>query len=357
MNNQLPENPGYYILGNPQDPQPIGNFDEEQNVLGLIIPPGDTESLQEWLPWPNNLIDIIVANNRISEIPPLRNGLEWLNCNENQLEHLPTLPNSLEYLFCGSNYIRELPEPLPPNIISIYAWGNNIENLPARFPDSLNDLNCGNNRLLGLPDDLSNTSMDDFFCDNNFIVKLSKLPNTLDRLTCNNNRIEKITELPPNLTLLNCSNNRITELPKMLPNRLQELNCSNNKLETLPDLPNSLMKLKCRGNNFNYDTVEKVIAFYQKAIASNYQNTRPTFQEELVYFNNLKEKITQQSARMSYVLENQDHIFDLKMKSKILGFAGLRTPGDKKLGGKKYKSKNKQKTGKKHKSKTKKHRK
>jgi hypothetical protein len=341
MNNQLPQGPGYYFMGNPQNPQPIGMFDNEQNTVGLIIQPGYTESLEEWLPWPNNLSDIIIADNRITSIPPIKNtSLEWLNCNENQLEELPELPRSLEYLFCGSNFIRELPEPLPPNIISIYAWSNNLEKLPDILPDSLNDFNCGNNRLTKLPDDLSNTNLDDFQFDNNFIEKIPKLPNSLDRLIFNNNRIQKIIELPPNLTVLNCSNNWITELPKILPKKLQKLECANNRLEILPDLPNSLMELKCRGNKFNYDTVEKVIKFYKKAIAENYQNTRPTFQEELEYFNNLKDKITQQSASISYVLENQDNTFDLNIKSKILGFAGLRTPGDKRIGGKKYKTKN-----------------
>jgi hypothetical protein len=52
----------------------------------------------------------------------------------------------------------------------------------------------------------------------------------------------------------------------------------------MPDLPNSLRELHCRGNHFNDININKIIAFYNRAIASNFPQTVPTFQEELDFF-------------------------------------------------------------------------
>ena len=88
-------------------------------------------------------------------------------------------------------------------------------------------------------------------CNNNNLLNLPELPNSLKILDCHsNNNLSSLPELPNSLIELYCWNNNLSSLPK-LPNSLKYLDCGNNSLSSLPELPNSLKRLYCSNNNLS----------------------------------------------------------------------------------------------------------
>lgn len=130
----------------------------------------------------------------------------------------------LEYLYCEDNQLISLPE-LPNTLILINCYNNELTSLPA-LPDSLEILYCYNNELTSLPE----------------------LPDSLQRLRCNTNKLTSLPELPASLEYLECQENDLTVLPR-LPSNLIRLYCGHNKLESLPELPDSIESINCWGNN------------------------------------------------------------------------------------------------------------
>ena len=110
--------------------------------------------------------------------------------------------------------------------------GYNFTELPD-LPNSLIKLYCSYRKIIIFP--------------NLLLINL----NLLTHFTCNNNNLIKLPNLPESLTFLNCSFNEITQLPN-LPNSLIYLYCDNNNLIELPDLPNSLIHLQCHDNILTY---------------------------------------------------------------------------------------------------------
>jgi hypothetical protein len=168
-----------------------------------------------------------------------------------------------------SNYI-----PFPHNLTDIICDNNQFTELP-NLPPNLVWLNCGFNQIQNLPE----------------------LPTVLENLDCDNNKLNKLPNLRnTNLEMINCSRNLLTEIPE-LPNSLVRLDCCNNKLTTLPELPNSLNNLVCRGNDFDNNTLDRIIQFYRNAIQQGFPNNIfPPFQMELNHFIQLKNLKTNQSV-------------------------------------------------------------
>jgi hypothetical protein len=216
--------PGYYNITGAFifNPQPIEQLiDDNTQDLGLYLKNAgfNDKELENYLPFPNNLTDIICDNNLFTHLPNLPNSLTWLNCNFNQIEELPNLPNILVNLDCNNNKLKRLPT-------------------------------------------LQNT----------------------------------------NLEMLNCSRNLLTEIPE-LPNSIVRLDCGNNQLTTLPELPNSLNNLFCRGNDFDNNTIDRIIQFYRNAIQQGFPNNAfPPFQMELDYFIQKKNLKTNQSVSVIHSL-------------------------------------------------------
>lgn len=214
-----------------------------------------------------NLMNLSCSHNQLSNLPDLPNnnlGLRTLNCSHNSLQALPELPNNLTELNCTFNQIFVLPD-LPANLIKLYCSNNQINDLP-NLPATLESLYISHNNIIGsIANIILPESLRKFYCNN---CQISDLPTTF------HNRLK----------YFNCSNNDIESLPNVLPNRLKIFNCSNNNLTVMPDLPNSLRELHCRGNHFDDISINKIIAFYNRAIASNFPQTIPSFQEELDFF-------------------------------------------------------------------------
>ncbi len=309
--NNNPIIPGYYNMSGPflLNPQLIHGSIENVSAILLMLKNQNLENLNDFLPLPNKLIDLDCSENKITELPDLPNSIEYLNCNSNSLDKLPSkLPKNLIYLFCRSNKINELPE-LPEDLTSLDCMNNNIKQLP-KLPEDLEFLNCIKNELEILP----------------------RLPENLQELYCGYNKLEYLPELGEYLTTLSCYNNSLAILPE-LPKNLMKLDCTKNKLTSMPDLPESLRILFCRGNNFDDNSIEKIINFYEKAIKNKFHDTNPSFQEELDYFTTYK------SITVEYSLKNQNVPISKEITNEILEFSNLRKP--KYNGGKKNRKKTK----------------
>jgi len=169
------------------------------------------------------------------------------------------------------------------------------------FPHNLNDIICDNNQLTQLPELPDSVTW--INCNFNQIEQLPDLPPGLINLDCNNNKLSKLPNLRnTNLEMLNCSRNLLTEIP-VLPNSLVSLDCCNNKLTTLPELPNSLRSLFCRGNDFDSNTIDRIIQFYRNAIQQGFpNNTFPPFEIELEYYIQKQNLKTSQSVSVIHSL-------------------------------------------------------
>jgi hypothetical protein len=281
-------------------PQPIVGPIEEVEDLGLIVKNRNLTSLDQFLPFPNNLGSITCSHNNLEELPD-------------------TIPDSVTLIDCDYNKLNELP----------------------RLPHQLFSLSCSHNNLIRLPDiyDMYDFQMLD--CTNNKIVELPELPSSLRQVECHHNNLTKLPELPDKLEILECQNNEITVLPN-LPSGLTKLDCYDNKLISLPELPNSLKILFCRNNYFDEETLERIIAFYEKSIREKYRNTEPTIEEELEYFKKELEKIKiPKSVSTALSLDQQRVQIPRDNLPNILEYADLPTPKYNKTAGKRQLIKNK----------------
>ena len=228
----------------------IENIMTNEN-LGLFVNNSNLHSLQSFLinnKLPDNLLDLECDDNFLTKLPDLPDNLEWLSCNNNKLTKLPYLPDSLQYLYCDDNNLKNLPE----------------------LPDGIKEVNC---------------------TDNNIEGEITYLPDNIEIFCCSNNKIQSIPELPQSLLELECNQNNLRHLPDLENTRLIKLNCSDNNITELPDLPASLRELYCRNNPFDDESIQKIIAFYEKDSTKKYTGTEMNVEEELKYFNLFLSKV------------------------------------------------------------------
>jgi len=153
-----------------------------------------------------------------------------LYCYNEELYHLPTiLPKSLRKLDCNNNCIVTLPE-LPDSLEVLNCSVNKIKCLPIKLPSNLKILNCSRNYLVMLPKDLPETIME-IDCSNNILTEIPKY-------------------FPPTMKgVFNCSNNFIETIPNDLDCSFYNLNISYNRLYEIPiKLPESIKELNCSYN-------------------------------------------------------------------------------------------------------------
>ena len=178
--------------------------DYEDDNKSLYIDDENLFNLDDYLPFPLNLEEIMCSNNNLQILPILPNKLRSLKCSHNDLIELPILPNTLEILYCHHNKLEELSE-LPESLRLLYYGYNDIKKHPIKYPINLSQLGCNNTNL----------------------ESLVKLPPNLKTLSCNGNKLTKLPTLPETLENLYCNNNNLTELP-VLPDTLIHLNCGYN---------------------------------------------------------------------------------------------------------------------------------
>jgi len=199
---------------------------------------------------PTSLQTLNCEGNLITNLQWLPRNLLILNCSNNKLTSLPDLQSitpNLQKLFCGENKLTILPNlPITLTILNLY------QNLVADLGDlsyliNLRELYCSRNKLSDSNLQLLPNSLQILYCWNNNLTSLPILPNTLQQLDCEGNELTSLPELPTTLELLKCGCNEITSLPD-LPNSLRTLFCSKNKLTSLPTLPNTLRFLDYKNN-------------------------------------------------------------------------------------------------------------
>ncbi|MEO6167413.1 MAG: T9SS type A sorting domain-containing protein [Chitinophagales bacterium] len=151
---------------------------------------------------------------------------------------------SLQNFSCDNNAIVVIPQ-LPNSLESLYCSDNEITSFTGVLPPNLQQLKCENNLLSSLPS-LPN-SLQSLFCSDNVLTALPPLSNNLDNLTCNDNHLSSLPPLPSHLTSIHTNLNNLSQLPE-LPLSLKKLYCEQNQLLTLPALPPSLTTLEVSGN-------------------------------------------------------------------------------------------------------------
>jgi Leucine-rich repeat (LRR) protein len=173
----------------------------------------------------------------------LPDDIEVINITHINIDHLPDITRfkKLKELNCNNNKLVSLPV-LPETLKILNCSNNKLTSLPC-FPPNLKFLSCGNNELTSLPKLPENIKTLD--CNHNKLNSLPDLPTMLDSLICSSNKLRSLPNLPDSLTTLFCCNNELTSLP-VLSSKLQTLYCRNNKLMYLPELPLGLLTLNCK---------------------------------------------------------------------------------------------------------------
>ena len=123
----------------------------------------------------------------------------------------------------------------------------NIETYLNSLPENTTEININCRGVTYLPELTRFINLQHLSCDDNYLISLPALPNSLRYLSCHRNKLRSLPVLPENLRYLYCSYNPIKSLPE-LPPYLQDLYCMKNQLTSLPELPPNLLYLYLTGN-------------------------------------------------------------------------------------------------------------
>lgn len=182
--------------------------------------------------------------------------------------YLDSLPEDTDKIRISNKNLTYIPDSIIrfKNLKRLLCYMNKLQKLPKLLPPSLVEIHCFDNQIEELPD-LDNLPLLNYLnCSNNKIRKIGNLPRTLTRLRCNKNRLTELPALPECLVKLCCEYNHIEKLPK-LPNTLKHLDCSHNsELVDLPRLPETMEYLNYTGTrspfcNMNLENLLKLQRF------------------------------------------------------------------------------------------------
>jgi uncharacterized repeat protein (TIGR01451 family) len=120
-------------------------------------------------------------------------------------------------------------------------------------------------------------------CDNNQIVNMPLLPNTLSIIQCNNNLLTNLPQLPSALTTLYCYNNAINCFPK-LPTLLITLYTDSSYINCIPNIPNANFNIY--NTKFFIDTTRFFRPICNPTNNSNQCQAFPTVQSRVFTDNN-----------------------------------------------------------------------
>ena len=126
----------------------------------------------------------------------------------------------------------------------------NIETYLNSLPKTTTIIDVSGKNVCYLPDITSFTLLESLYCDDNYLISLPQLPESLRLLSCLRNKLRSLPPLPQTLEYLFCSYNSFTSLPSLPPNLLN-LYCDKTGLTSLPLLPPNILHLYCIGNNLN----------------------------------------------------------------------------------------------------------
>lgn len=167
-----------------------------------------------------------------------------------QLLYIPSLHSfkHIRSIFCNDNLLLELPEI--PNSVQVLVCNSNILKSLPKLHDGLTTLVCFDNYISDLPE--LPGSLEVLKCGRNNISHLpSRFPDSLEFIDVSRNHIcELPATLPRNLIRLYCGYNKLTSISYgLLPSKLTLFNCNENSINWIGSLPNSLQILSCSNNN------------------------------------------------------------------------------------------------------------
>jgi len=122
----------------------------------------------------------------------------------------------------------------------------NLTKIPIIHND-VTKLNLSHNKMINLVQGCFSLGLQELHLNNDKIIKIENLPDSLQILWLNNNQITKIENLPDILQELHIDNNRIIKIEN-LPNSLQKLYLYNNQITKIENLPDSLQELRLQYN-------------------------------------------------------------------------------------------------------------
>jgi len=128
--------------------------------------------------------------------------LEELYLSHNKITEITEIPKKLKILFCDHNQLTKLPE-LPPRIVELDTSYNQLIELPE-LPKGLKELNASHNQ----------------------IATIKEFPRSLRIINVSYNMIRVLPPIPDNVKVLNFSSTLIQEVPKV-PRSIVELNYDN----------------------------------------------------------------------------------------------------------------------------------
>ena len=197
-----------------------------------------------------NLTYLECYNNQLTSLDISQNIIDYLICYNNQIMSI-NLNTNLYLLDCWNNNLTNLDVSNNPNLVYLYAQGNQLTSIDLTANIALIELRLDYNQLTSL--DLSNninleyldfydsqiTSIDlsqniyliELRCGYNQLSSLDLSQNTnLEYLYCQNNLIASIDlTQSTNLSLIYCNDNQITDLI-IDSDSLKELYCGNNPI-------------------------------------------------------------------------------------------------------------------------------
>lgn len=118
----------------------------------------------------------------------------------------------------------------------------NIEIFLNSLPETTTKIDVSNKRLIYLPDISRFIYLESLCCDDNYLISLPALPESLIYLSCLRNKLRSLPEIPRDLQFLYCSYNELTSLP-ILPESLLHLYADSNKITSLSAIPQNLRHL------------------------------------------------------------------------------------------------------------------
>ncbi|XP_044730693.1 E3 ubiquitin-protein ligase SlrP-like [Chrysoperla carnea] len=201
---------------------------------------------------PSNLQELYLDGNNIPIVPEtLPNSIKCLDLSRNIITTLSNkLPKNLKILIVSYNLLSCVSENLTKSLKSLQILVMGMNNLShVKFDsDSIIELNLSHNNIkiieyFNLP------RLQSLDVENNKLICLPNLSETLEFLDASQNNLSVIEKLPKSLISLDLRENKITTVPKTLPPQLKELWLCDNKLVELSlELPPSLVALWVTNN-------------------------------------------------------------------------------------------------------------
>ena len=183
-----------------------------------------------------NLYEILVSNNKISEISIVNDNVERIYFNNNELKIWPNLETAnLEKIYLNNNKIKKVP----PSINELLK---------------LTTLEIANNKLMEINID-ANSKIRSLNISKNKITNITSLPKKISNLYAQKNRLTEINLKRlgiQNLSKINVSYNKLTELNVNKNHFIEEIICSHNLIKLFNfDIYNELNILKCDNNKID----------------------------------------------------------------------------------------------------------